>query len=230
MRVLDLDPRAGAPARLVAGVEPLGDDPLEPLRARRLEQARAVARMGGGDSPRRSRTARAPRGSLAAPVGQLHQRVAVEVEQVEDRVDDRRARREPPHGGGEVTCMRRWRRPKLGRPSSSNATISPSNTASCIPTSPISPRTSGIGVGDLAQVAALQPQPARLDVGDRPNAVPLDLERPLALVPREIARAGPASAGPARASAPGPGPTADPSGGSSSRSPSAAACEIGNSP
>ena len=44
----------------------------------------------------------------------------------------------------------------------------------------------GIGVGDLAQVAALQPQPARLDVGDRADPVPLDLERPVLLGARQV--------------------------------------------
>ena len=39
--VLDLQPRTGAAARLVVGVQALGDDPLEALRRRRLEQAPA---------------------------------------------------------------------------------------------------------------------------------------------------------------------------------------------
>ena len=42
-RVLDLQPRAAAPAGLVARVQPLGDDPLEPLLLGRLEQPRAGA-------------------------------------------------------------------------------------------------------------------------------------------------------------------------------------------
>ncbi len=33
------------------------------------------------------------------PIGPLHQRAAVEVQQVEDRVHDRRAGSQPPHGG-----------------------------------------------------------------------------------------------------------------------------------
>ena len=43
----------------------------------------------------------------------------------------------------EVTCMRRCRRSKLGRPASSNATISPSSTASRMPKARCSARTSG---------------------------------------------------------------------------------------
>ena len=87
--MLDLQPRAGAPPGLVAGIEPLGDDPLEALGARRLEQSRAVAGMAAGT--RHAGPAELERLEALAPlrVGALDQRVPVEVEQIEDRVDDR---------------------------------------------------------------------------------------------------------------------------------------------
>src|SRR3954470_15979382 len=47
LRVLDLRPRAAATARLIAAVQPLGDDALEPLLPRRAEQLRAVAPVIG---------------------------------------------------------------------------------------------------------------------------------------------------------------------------------------
>jgi hypothetical protein len=54
LAVLGLHPRAAAAAGLVAAVEPLGDDALEPLFARRAQQLRAVAAVVGGRLPRRS--------------------------------------------------------------------------------------------------------------------------------------------------------------------------------
>src|SRR5205085_2202797 len=52
--VLHLHPRRAAAARLVRAVEPLRDDPLQPLVAGRREQGRAVAAMVGRRAPARS--------------------------------------------------------------------------------------------------------------------------------------------------------------------------------
>ena len=45
----------------------------------------------------------------------------------------------------------------------------------------------GVAGGDVVEVPALEAQAAWLNVGDRADAVPLDLERPLARIPRKLA-------------------------------------------
>ena len=98
--VLELDPRPGAPAGLIARIDPLGDDPFKPLRTRGLEQSFAFARMGGRHPPGRASKAQRLQSRASLVVGQLHQRVPVQVQQVEDRIDDRRAGSQPAHRRG----------------------------------------------------------------------------------------------------------------------------------
>ncbi len=77
---------------------------------------------------------------------------------------------------------------KLGRPSS-KATTSPSTMAAWLASA--RPRLAQLGVAgrDVAPAARLQPQPAAVDVADRPHAVPLDLVRPVLVVLRQLADA-----------------------------------------
>ena len=79
--------------------------------------------------------------------------------------------------------MRRCRRWKLGRPSSSSATTSPSSTASWAPERAAELAQLRVARRDVVAVAALQPQPPALGVADRAHAVPLDLVGPV-VVPR----------------------------------------------
>ena len=74
-----------------------------------------------------------------------------------------------------------------GRPS--KATTSPSRIASLRAERRPEPAQLGVAGRDVVAVAALEPQPAAVDVADRPHAVPLDLVGPLALVARQLARA-----------------------------------------
>ena len=91
--------------------------------------------------------------------------------------------------------MRDCRRSKLGRPSSSKATISPSRMAGRRAERPAQRAQLGIARGDVVAVAAQQAHAAALDAGDRADAVPLDLEGPApVVVARQCRRAGRASA------------------------------------
>ena len=96
----------------------MADDPLELLRRRRLEQRLAVVE-GLGELDRPCCGGRAARSSRALPLDerQVDERLAVELEQVEDVVDERRP--------GFACCIAE----KLGRPWSSSAHTSPSSDA-----------------------------------------------------------------------------------------------------
>ncbi len=173
---------------LIAGVQALGDDPLEPLLARRRQQARALAAVRRGNAPRR-----ALQRQLLQSLRGARYRAARSTNDRRGRAGRRsRTRRVCSAASrrtaeGEVTCIRRCSRSKLGRPCSSKATISPSSTASRIPSCAQQLRGPRDSIGDLVQVAALEPQPAGLQVRDRANPVPLDLERPVSLAEREAA-------------------------------------------
>src|SRR5205814_346323 len=78
--VLDLDPGAGAPARLVAGVQPLGDQPLEALLGGGVEQDLAVAVQLAGRLPVRPVELERLEALAALAEGKVHEGVAVEPE------------------------------------------------------------------------------------------------------------------------------------------------------
>ena len=84
-----------------------------------------------------------------------------------------------------VTLMRCCSRSKLGRPSSSNATISPSSTHSTMPSE--APRRAQFGVGrrHLEPAPAVQANAPALYGGEGADAVPLDLECPVIGVTRK---------------------------------------------
>src|SRR3954463_14587437 len=99
-----LAPARTAPPRLVRRVEPLGDDALEALLGGRLEDLLAVPRDVVGRAPAVAVEVELGEPRAALLVGQVHERVPVEPEEVEDHVGDRRVLRQPPHRvlGGEV--------------------------------------------------------------------------------------------------------------------------------
>ena len=176
--VLDLDPRAGAPARLIAGVQALGHDALEPLGPRGLEQRRAAARMRRRNPP--CRPAQAERVQAGPPllIGQRHQGVPVEVEQVEDGVDDGRAGRQAAHRAGRGDVHAPLEALEARPPVIAEGHDLPVEHRLAHPEVAEHPAHLGVGLGDLVEVAALQAQASRLDVGDRAHPVPLDLEGP----------------------------------------------------
>ena len=88
--------------------------------------------------------------------------------------------------------MRPWSFWKLGRPSASNATTSPSTHRLVARQRAAELAQLRVARRDVAPAAGLQPQPPALDVADRAHAVPLDLVRP--------ARRRPSGAAPVRAS------------------------------
>ena len=79
--------------------------------------------------------------------------------------------------------MRLWSFWKLGRPSGPKATTSPSTIASWLASA--RPRLAQLGIAgrDVAPAARAQPEAAALGVADRAHAVPLDLVRPVLVVP-----------------------------------------------
>ena len=83
---LDLDPVAGAKARPVGGVKSLGDDALEPALGAHLKQLGAVPDDVVRDLDALARELQGAQALAALRVGELHQGVAVEPQQVEDHV------------------------------------------------------------------------------------------------------------------------------------------------
>ncbi len=86
--------------------------------------------------------------------------------------------------------MRAWRRSKLGRPSASRATISPSRITPPRAELPGQLAHLRIARREVREVAALERDVAVVEERDRADPVPLDLEAPLALVARQFAGAG----------------------------------------
>src|SRR5581483_8962646 len=94
--ILDLQPRSAAPAWLIARAQPLGDDSFQASLPRRLQQAGPRSAVGGGNLPGGAAEAEVFEPSASPFVGNLEQSLAVEVEQIEDRVDDRNAALQTP--------------------------------------------------------------------------------------------------------------------------------------
>ena len=188
--VLDLQPVRGAPPGLVARVQALGDDALEALLLGGGEHLRAVADDVVGHPPAPA-VAELELGQARAAlgVGQLHERVPVEPQQVEDDVGDRRLLGQPadralradvhaPLQGAEA-------RPALGVEGDDLAVEHGAVVAERAVEAP----DLGIARRDVEQVARVQAQAARLGVADRAHAVPLDLEGPVLVVARQRAGA-----------------------------------------
>ena len=112
-------------------------------------------------------------------VGQLHQRVPLEPQQVEDHVDDGVGLRQPPHRvlGGQVhAALELLERGAAGIERDDLAVEDRVARAELRP----EPAQLGVARRDVVAVAALEPQPPAVDVADRAHAVPLDLVGPLA--------------------------------------------------
>ncbi len=86
--------------------------------------------------------------------------------------------------------MRPWRRWKLGLPSGPKDTTSPSTHRLVGAQRAAQLAQLRVARRDVATVAARQPQPAALDVAERPHPVPLDLVGPAPVVGRELPGAG----------------------------------------
>ncbi len=86
--------------------------------------------------------------------------------------------------------MRAWRRSKLGRPSSSKATISPSSTTRRAPSERSQLAHLGVAGREVAEVAALELDVAVVAERHDPDPVPLDLESELLLARRQRPAAG----------------------------------------
>jgi hypothetical protein len=121
----------------------------------------------------------------ALGVRQLHERTAVEPQQVEDDVGDRRLARQPPHRrlGGDVHA------PLQGAEARAALGVERDDLAveyrAVVAERAVQPPELGIARRDVEQVARMQAQAAGLGVADRPHAVPLDLEGPLVVVARQ---------------------------------------------
>ena len=89
---LELEPRLAAPIRLVRRAPQLGDDALELLLPRRLEERDPVGLDVAGVADHRVRAQAAAEQALALLERHVEQRPAVEVEQVEGLVHERRRR------------------------------------------------------------------------------------------------------------------------------------------
>ena len=140
-------------------------------------------------SPRRLEQPLAPLG-----VGEVDQRVAVEPQQVEDDVVDR---------GRSASSRRTW---SLGRQVHAALELLEARPAVlerddlavedglAAAQRPGEAAELGIARRDVAPAAGLELDAPAADVGDRAHAVPLDLVRPVLVVPGQLAGAWPASA------------------------------------
>src|SRR5438034_4438275 len=186
---LHLHPRGRARAGLIGGVEALGDDPLEPLLLRGLEErdARSDEALAAADrAHRRERLVKS-----AEPFAERLSRevLAIRVEEIEDLVDDRR-------GSPELADRRvvrhvhAWLQPlKAG-----NALFVERDDLA------VDDRLvrAGHRFGDLRalgilpraieEVARLEAHLASIDEGDGAHAVPLRLVRELGRVERLVGR------------------------------------------
>ncbi len=205
---LDLQPGGGPSPRLVAAAAVLGDDALEALRGRSLVERPALALDMGGETDPGSLGQDRSEQPLARLERDLEQRPPVELEQVEDLVDDRRA---AGLGGiGLVPAL--WRSPAGPSPAPSTGNA----TAGCLADPQLEEREVGpaggverhhLTVEDRG--LGVEPRPGvrqeprevrrgvvavagvRLDravCDDRLDAVavPLDLEQPVVVVERAV--------------------------------------------
>ncbi len=190
LEVLDLHPRARPAARLIRGVEPLGDDALETLRGAGLQHLPAGAHEVLGRLPVRSGELQGGEAFAALGVGEAHQRVAIQPQQVEDDVGDRCALRQPRclRGRADVHAV-------LERSEARAVVLAEGDDLAVQDRAvraerPIEPAQLGVGAGDVVEVAAVQLERAGLRVGDRAHAIPLDLIRPAAIVAGQLSGAG----------------------------------------
>ena len=156
-------------------------------RRRPRARARAPRSSSAAPSPRRWRgrlpaaavEARARRAARGAARRAREQRAPVELEQVEGDEGHRGlggAALDPDRVGEPHPALKAL---KLGRPSASKATTSPSRIAWRSERSRRSPPARDSGRGRRSPRRAADPSAPSPEVGERADAVPLDLERPV---------------------------------------------------
>ena len=179
-----------APPRLVLRVQALGDDALEALLLGGREQLLTVADDVVGHAPAPA-VAELELGQARAAlgVGQVHERVPVEPQQVEDDVGDRRLLGQAPDGrlraDVHAPLQRAEARLALGVEGDDLAV----EHRAVVAERAVEAADLGIARGDVEQVARVQAHAARLGVADGAHAVPLDLEGPVLVVARQRAGA-----------------------------------------
>src|SRR5271166_58917 len=187
---LDLHPVSRAQAGLIDGVQALGHDPLETLLGAGRKQRRALPDDVLGRAPALAVQAQLAEPRAALTVGLLHQRVAVQPQQIEDHVGHGRVLGQA-FGlgpGGHVHALLQgaeaW---SPGGVEGDDLAVEDGAVRAERPPEASELR---VAVGDLVEVAAVQVQPARLRVGDGADPVPLDLVGPVLLVGRQGPAAG----------------------------------------
>ena len=184
--VLDLAPRRRPAARLVRAVQALGDDALQPLRAGGGDEVLPVADHVVGNLPVGAPEVELGEACATLLVGQRHEGVAVEPEEIEDDVGDRRLLRQALR-----LRLRRDVHPVLQALEARAPLVVerhdlPVEDRAVRAQRAVEAVQLGIALGDVVARPGLQAQPARLGVGDGAHAVPLDLEPPALQVGRQV--------------------------------------------
>ena len=160
---LELQPVAAPPTR-VAGVGALGEDSLEPLRLRRIEQRNAVVE-GRRETNRRVRVEQRLEPRAALRERQSDERLALELEHVEEVVDER----------ARALLHRREARPTLLVERADLAVQHAVRRPQC---SRQRPRDGLEPTREIVAVSARQRRLAATDARERTKPVPLHLEQP----------------------------------------------------
>ena len=189
--VLDLPPRRGPDARLVARVQPLGHHALEPVLAGRGEHVgppvpgegrRHLPPRPGQPQTRQYRTPLRIRG--------LQQQPAVQDQHVEGEVGDRQLGGQPrrPAGLGDVHPL--LEQLEAGPPGGVEGDDLPVQHRLGPARHGIQPVQFRVGAGHLPAQPGDQPDLAVADVGQGPDAVPFHFIRPAVVAGGQRARGG----------------------------------------
>ena len=157
----------------------LGDDPLEPSLAGRLEEGATVADDVIADLYPVVVADDRPQPSLALLERDVDQAGAVEVQQVERLVDDA-----PIRGRTARPSDPLLEKAEVGSPCSSSATTSPSMMASSAASHVGGDRNAPKYAGRILPTACPQPHLAAGDARLDPKPVPFGLEQPVGIVER----------------------------------------------
>ncbi len=176
--LLDLDPRAAAPARFVGGAAPLGDDALESeARGRGQERRAFVVRFRR--LPVLAVEVQGIEQLAAIGVREPHQRVSIEPQQVEHHVGHGHLAREPANPGCVLDVHAALERLEAGAPLGVEGDDLAVEHRRVLMESAIHACELWIASGDVAARSRRQRHPPRLRPRERADAVPLDLERPV---------------------------------------------------
>ena len=125
----------------------------------------------------------------ALGVGQVHERVPVEPQQVEDDVGDRRLLGQAPDRAFRADVHPPLQRAEARLAVGAQGDDLPVEHRAVVAERAVEAPDLGIARRDVQQVARVHAQAARLGVADRAHAVPLDLEGPVLVVARQRAGA-----------------------------------------